>query len=161
MEREQAVSTIANLEEKISLLERVNLDLELRLEQKARESMLLEGECLESQRSGQLRIQSLEMDIRMWKVECAAQDIRNKELKEMLSRTEMEMHSIFQRKSEHGKSRPSSGVHLQQHQRTVQRSPSNSALMDAISDKEPVRIFSAVFVFPPVFAFCKLYFHSG
>lgn len=99
-ELQQCRHIIENLQERVQDLERINLDLEYRLEDQAKQCMSVEKECIEIERTWKAKCESLETEICHWKDEYESQKLKGDRLREHLSRTERELYGILQRKYE-------------------------------------------------------------
>lgn len=88
------------LQQRVQKLERINLDLEGRLETQAKQSMALEAECISIDRQWKARCEDLEQEIMKWKAEFQSEKVKGDRLREQLSRSERELYGILQRKYE-------------------------------------------------------------
>lgn len=88
------------LQNRVRDLERINLDLEYRLENSAKQCMATEKECIAVEMKWKDKTKELEKDISTWKRTCADQELKTSKLREHLSRTEKELYGILQRKYE-------------------------------------------------------------
>jgi len=88
------------LQTRVHDLERINSDLEYRLEDQAKQSMLVEKECISLERKWRAKCELLEKDTETWKREYESEKLKSEKLREHLSRTERELYSILQRKYE-------------------------------------------------------------
>jgi len=88
------------LQNRVRDLERINLDLEYRLEDSAKQCMATEKECVAVEMKWKDKTKELEKDIDTWKRTCADQQLKTSKLREHLSRTEKELYGILQRKYE-------------------------------------------------------------
>jgi len=100
IELQQYRLIIDNLQERIQNLERINVDLEYRLEDQAKQCMSVEKECIEIERTWKTKCEGLEAEISHWKNEYESQQLKGDRLREHLSRTERELYGILQRKYE-------------------------------------------------------------
>lgn len=96
-------------QQRILKLEKINMDLEVRLEEQAKQSMAVEAECIAIDRKWAARCQKLEDEIAKWKKECEKEQHRNGQLREQLSRTEKELYVILQRSYELRRGQPGAG----------------------------------------------------
>lgn len=88
------------LQSRVQDLERINIDLETRLEDQAKQCMSVERECIAVERSWKEKNEVLETEIEEWKKKNATQEMKTDKLREHLSRTEKELYGILQRKYE-------------------------------------------------------------
>jgi hypothetical protein len=91
---------IDSLQQRVHDLERINLDLEFRLEDQAKQCMEVEKECVSIERSWKAKCIALEKEIVNWKQQFEAQKLKGDRVREHLSRTERELYGILQRKYE-------------------------------------------------------------
>jgi hypothetical protein len=91
---------IDSLQQRVHDLERINLDLEFRLEDQAKQCMEVEKECVSIERSWKAKCTALEKEISNWKLQFEAQKLKGDRVREHLSRTERELYGILQRKYE-------------------------------------------------------------
>ncbi len=91
---------IDSLQQRVHDLERINLDLEYRLEDQAKQCMEVEKECVSIERSWKAKCEALEREIANWKQQYEAQKLKGDRVREHLSRTERELYGILQRKYE-------------------------------------------------------------
>jgi len=96
----QCRQIIDALQNRVRDLERINLDLEYRLEDSAKQCMATEKECVAVETKWKDKNKELEKDIDTWKRTCADQELKTSKLREHLSRTEKELYGILQRKYE-------------------------------------------------------------
>ena len=96
----QCRQIIDALQNRVRDLERINLDLEYRLEDSAKQCMATEKECVAVEMKWKDKTKELEKDIVTWKRTCADQELKTSKLREHLSRTEKELYGILQRKYE-------------------------------------------------------------
>ncbi len=99
-ELQQCRNMIDHLQQRIQRLEHINVDLERRLEDQAKETMTLETECIKIERSWKSKCESLENEIHQWKIAHETERGKGTKLREQLSRTEKELYGILQRKYE-------------------------------------------------------------
>ena len=85
-------------EERRMELERINLDLERRLEVQAKERMNNESEMAEETRVWQQRLAQADDRCKEWKGRCEMEQKHREVLVEKLRRTEKELHRILQKK---------------------------------------------------------------
>ena len=88
------------LQSRVQDLERINIDLEMRLEDQAKQCMTVERECIAVDRSWKEKNEVLVKEIEEWKKKNATQEMKTNKLREHLSRTEKELYGILQRKYE-------------------------------------------------------------
>ena len=91
---------IDSLQQRVHDIERINLDLEYRLEDQAKQCMEVEKECVSIERSWKAKCEALEREIANWKQQYEAQKVKGDRVREHLSRTERELYGILQRKYE-------------------------------------------------------------
>ena len=99
-ELQQYRQIIDALQNRVRDLERINLDLEYRLEDSAKQCMAVEKECVAIDLKWKEKHKELEKDIDIWKRTCTDQEQKTSKLREHLSRTEKELYGILQRKYE-------------------------------------------------------------
>ena len=99
-ELQQCRQNIESLQQRVHDLERINVDLEFRLEDQAKQCMTTEKECISLERKWRAKCEGLESDIESWKRDFDDQKLKTERLREHLSRTERELYSILQRKHE-------------------------------------------------------------
>ena len=95
-----ARQTTDTLQQRIHDLEKVNLDLEYRLEEQAKQCMEIEKECVSIERSWEARCKDFENEISFRKQQFEAQKMKSDRVRDHLSRTERELYGILQRKYE-------------------------------------------------------------
>ena len=88
------------LQQRVHDLERVNLDLEYRLEEQAKQCMDIEKECVSIERSWKAKCTGFENEIASCKLQFDAQKMKSDRVRDHLSRTERELYGILQRKYE-------------------------------------------------------------
>ena len=88
------------LQQRVHDLERVNLDLEYRLEEQARQCMEIEKECVSIERTWETKCKGFEKEISTCKLQFDAQKMKSDRVRDHLSRTERELYGILQRKYE-------------------------------------------------------------
>ncbi len=108
-ELQQCRSLLEQQHQRIMKLEKINMDLEGRLEEQAKQSNAVETECIAIERKWSVRCQSLEEEILQWKRECEKERQRGSQLREQLSRTEREFYVILQRSYELRRGGPAPG----------------------------------------------------
>lgn len=108
-ELQQCKRLIETLQMRVMDLERINVDLEYRLEDQAKQCMTTEKECTSVERKWRAKCETLEKDIETWKRDYEAEKQRAARLREHLSRTERELYSILQRKYELMRAGPAGG----------------------------------------------------
>ncbi len=91
---------IEALQERVQDLERINMDLESRLEDQARQCMMAEKECMAIKREWTTKCELLQNEIEHWKNEHQSEQSKNVRLRDQNSRTERELYRILQRKYE-------------------------------------------------------------
>lgn len=99
-EFQQCRAIIEAQQNRIEKLEHINVDLEARLEEQAKQSMEIEAECIAIERQWSSRCEALENEITRWKRECEGERLKSDRLREQLSRAEKELYGILQRKYE-------------------------------------------------------------
>ena len=99
-ELQKCKQDVEALQTRVNDLERINSDLEHRLEEQAKQSMLVEKECISLERKWRAKCELLEKDTDTWKREYEEEKRKSEKLREHLSRTERELYSIIQRKHE-------------------------------------------------------------
>jgi hypothetical protein len=108
-ELQQCRALLEQQHQRILKLEKINIDLESRLEEQAKQSNAVEAECIAIERKWSARCQSLEEEITQWKRECEKEKQRGGQLREQLSRTERELYVILQRSYELRRGGPAPG----------------------------------------------------
>lgn len=88
------------LQRRVQELERINDDLEQRLENEAKKNIDIEHECTEIERVWRLKCEVMENKVREWKTKYERQEMKAERLREQISRTERELYGILQRKYE-------------------------------------------------------------
>lgn len=142
-ELQQCRALLEQQHQRILKLEKINVDLEGRLEEQAKQSNAVEAECIAIERKWSARCQSLEEEITQWKRECEKERQRGSQLREQLSRTERELYVILQRSYElrrggpapgpAGGNPPTGGLSLGHGQGSSSGGHSNNASMNGIS----------------------------
>jgi hypothetical protein len=99
-ELQQCRQIIDSLQGRVKNLEKINLDLEYRLEDSAKQCMEVEKQCVLVDQKWKAKMIENEKDIETWKRSFEAQQMKTDRLREHLSRTEKELYSILQRKYE-------------------------------------------------------------
>ena len=99
-ELQKCRQVIDALQSRVRNLERINTDLESRLEDQAKQCMAVERECIAIERSWREKAKGLEEEISEWKKMNDTQELKTNKLREHLSRTEKELYGILQRKYE-------------------------------------------------------------
>lgn len=99
-ELQQCRQQMEQLHIRIQRLEKINLDLELRLEDQAKQNMSLETECIAIDRQWKQKAEILDQEIAKWKMAYDGEQVKGNRLREQLSRTEKELYGILQRKYE-------------------------------------------------------------
>lgn len=93
-------SNTDTLQQRIHDLEQVNLDLEYRLEDQAKQCMEIEKDCVSIERSWKAKCKGFEDEIATCKKQFEAQKMKSDRVRDHLSRTERELYGILQRKYE-------------------------------------------------------------
>ena len=88
------------LQERIMQLEKINVDLEKRLEEQAKASMLVEKECLLVEQRWQAKNAELLEEIEKLKRSFKQEKLKGDRLREQVHRSERELYGILQRKYE-------------------------------------------------------------
>jgi predicted RNase H-like nuclease (RuvC/YqgF family) len=91
---------IENMQQRLEEMERINFDLEDRLEDQAKLCVDLEHECTEIERNWRDKCVYLEHEIDEWKKRSMVEEKKGDRLREQISRTEKELYSILQKKYE-------------------------------------------------------------
>lgn len=91
---------IEQQQQRINRLEIINVDLERRLEDQARQSMDVEAECIAIERRWKERGEQYQREIERVKKDHDLEKRRSAQLREQLSRTERELYVILQRSYE-------------------------------------------------------------
>ena len=99
-ELQKSRQIIDALQSRVQDLERINIDLERRLEDQAKQCMIVERECIAIDRDWKAKNDALEKEIEDWKKQNVTQEMKTNKLREHLSRTEKELYGILQRKYE-------------------------------------------------------------
>jgi hypothetical protein len=99
-EFQQLRNIIDGLTQRISKLEKINVDLEARLEDQAKQSMAVETELIAMERSWRAKCENLNQEISKWKLEYEGEKLKNNKLRDHLTNTEREVYTILQRKHE-------------------------------------------------------------
>jgi len=99
-ENQQCKQKVEELNIRVHDLERINVDLEHRLEEQAKSTMETEKECVEIERKWEKKNQEIEEEVAKWQARFKNQETKTDRLREHLSRTEKELYSILQRKYE-------------------------------------------------------------
>lgn len=86
------------LQQKVSDLEKIIVDLERRLEEEAKLCVQVEKESTEIERAWKAKCAAMEQDVEEWKKKCHQQELKGDRLREHLSRTERELYGLLQRK---------------------------------------------------------------
>jgi chromosome segregation ATPase len=88
------------LQQRVQDLERINHDLEYRLEDQSEQCEEIKEECVSIERIWKDKHEVLENEIKTWKREFEAEQLKGDRVREHLSRTERELHGMLQRKYE-------------------------------------------------------------
>jgi hypothetical protein len=99
-EYQQLRTIIDNLHQRISKLEKINTDLEGRLEEQAKQSMAVETDLIQMERAWKQKCEQLSQEIGKWRSEYDTEKVKNSRLRDHLSNTERELYIILQRKHE-------------------------------------------------------------
>jgi chromosome segregation ATPase len=87
-----------SLQQRLHDLERINLDLESRLEDQVDQRIEVEKECVSLEQAWEGKSELLEQEIVNWKLQYDAQKMKNGRVRENLNRTERELYGVLQRK---------------------------------------------------------------
>lgn len=98
MALQDARRVIDVLHHRVRSLENINIDLEYRLEQQAKQTMQAEYECTELDRSWKIKFAEMKKEADDWKKKHDTQALKTENLRAHLSRTERELYGILQRK---------------------------------------------------------------
>jgi predicted RNase H-like nuclease (RuvC/YqgF family) len=99
-ELQQSRHIIDAMQRKLDELEKINMDLEFRLEDQAKLCMELEHECTQINRTWHDRCATMEKEIEEWRKKFHIEEKKGARLREQISRTERELYGILQRKYE-------------------------------------------------------------
>lgn len=91
---------IENQQQRLMILEKINVDLELRLEDQAKQSMAVEKECVAIETKWKKHCEERDMGIEALNKALEKEKSKGDRLREHLSRTERELYGILQRKYE-------------------------------------------------------------
>lgn len=108
-ELQQCKVLIENMHQRINKLEKINLDLEYRLEDQAKQTMAVESECLRLESKWKDHSEELQKEINAWKAAFQSEQVKGARLREHLSRTEKELYGILQKKYEFMRGGPQGG----------------------------------------------------
>lgn len=86
------------LQQRVSELEKIIVDLERRLEEEAKLCVQVEKDSMEIERVWKAKCAAMEQDVEEWKKKCHQQELKGDRLREHLSRTERELYGLLQRK---------------------------------------------------------------
>lgn len=132
---------IDNLQQKISRLEKINVDLESRLEDQAKQSMAVEKECLSIEQGWKAKNDELMKEIEGCKDSLRMERVKGDRLREHLGRTERELYGMLQRKYEFNFMRGPNSAHggtssnnKNQQQQQQQQSLKSSIVRDTSDD---------------------------
>lgn len=100
VELQQMRQVVENLQQRIVNLERINVDLEDRLEDQAKQSMLVEKECLLVEQRWQAKNQELLKEIENWKTAFQQEKVKGDRLRDQVHRSERDLYGILQKKYE-------------------------------------------------------------
>ncbi|KAJ1420807.1 hypothetical protein B484DRAFT_127558 [Ochromonadaceae sp. CCMP2298] len=109
VELQQLKLVIDDLQQRIVKLEKINVDLEGRLEDQAKQSMAVEKECLLIEQKWRGSNDELLKEIENWKVAFQGEKLKGDRLREQVHRTERELYGILQRKYELMRGGPTGG----------------------------------------------------
>ncbi len=112
-EAQHSRQLVEALQNRVQDLERINVDLEYRLEDQARQCLAAEKECMAIKREWSAKCETLQNEIAHWKSEHANEQVKCVKLRDQNSRTERELYRILQRKYElmrGDKSKPSEEI---------------------------------------------------
>lgn len=85
---------------RIRQLERINTDLEARLEEQARQCLQAERACVDIEKKWRSKYERIEAELRDSQKQAEAAEQKSQRLREHLSRTERELYGLLQRKYE-------------------------------------------------------------
>jgi hypothetical protein len=91
---------IDSLQQRVNVLEKINLDLETRLEKQATESMDIERQILEAMNKLRIQEEKSSKEREEWAEKFQHQENKSERLRDHLSRTERELYGILQKKYE-------------------------------------------------------------
>ena len=115
VELQQLQLVVDNLQHRIMNLEKINTDLEVRLEDQAKQSMAVEKECLLIEQRWKSKNDELLAEIEKWKTSFRQEKLKGDRLREQVHRSERELYGILQRKYElmrgPGTNKPNQGTH--------------------------------------------------
>jgi len=100
VELQQLRLVIDSLQQRVMKLEKINVDLEGRLEDQAKQSMAVEKECTLIEQRWQSKNDELLKEIDKWKRAFQGEKLKGDRLREQVHRTERELYGILQRKYE-------------------------------------------------------------
>lgn len=100
LEQQHLKMVIDNLQHRVDSLEKINTDLEYRLEDQAKQSMAVEKECMLIEQRWKKKNDELVTEINQWKKAFESEKRKGDKLREQLNRTERELYGILQRKYE-------------------------------------------------------------
>lgn len=91
---------IDSLQQRVNVLEKINLDLETRLERQAIETMDVERQILEANKKLRMQEEKSSREREEWTAKFLHQESKSERLRDHLSRTERELYGILQKKYE-------------------------------------------------------------
>lgn len=100
VELQQMRLLVDNMQQRIMNLEKINVDLEHRLEDQAKQSMAVEKECLLVEQRWKAKNSELLNEIETWKTSFKQEKVKGDRLREQVHRSERELYGILQRKYE-------------------------------------------------------------
>jgi len=100
VELQQMRQVVENLQQRIINLERINVDLEDRLEDQAKQSMLVEKECLLVEQRWKAKNEELLKEIENWKTAFQQEKVKGDRLRDQVHRSERDLYGILQKKYE-------------------------------------------------------------
>jgi predicted RNase H-like nuclease (RuvC/YqgF family) len=100
VEMHQLRVMIDNQQQAILNLEKINMDLEIRLEEQAKTSMAVEKECTLIEQHWKAKNKEVKKEIESWKTAFQQEKMKGDRLREQVQRTERELYGILQRKYE-------------------------------------------------------------
>lgn len=91
---------IDSLQQRVNVLEKINIDLEMRLEKQAIETMEIERQILEANKKLKIQEEKSSKERDEWTAKFLNQESKSERLRDHLSRTERELYGILQKKYE-------------------------------------------------------------
>lgn len=110
VELQQCKAMMESMQQRLGKLEKINLDLEHRLEDQAKQNLAMETECISIERKCKSKCEQLETVINKLNTELETEKMKNNRLREQVSRTEKELYGILQRKYELMRGGPTSAI---------------------------------------------------